>query len=149
MRAAPASVGLAGRPLWVAFLLLTLLAAFARPAHAEADAGAIQASLTCDHVDGPGRVRCEAEARAPAGQSIKWGDVVLLDAPPFTLILRGRIGPREATLQQPDVWRWAFAIAARQKGTGDLGARIRMVVCQGKTCGPVEVSVSGKVVVGP
>jgi hypothetical protein len=118
------------------------------PASGAVDSGAIQAALTCDRADGPGRVRCEVEARVPAGQSISWGDVVLLKAPAFTLVLRGRIGPHDATLQEPEVWRWAFALAARQKGSGIIDARVRMVVCEGKTCTPVEVPVSGKLTVG-
>lgn len=130
-------------------VVAALVLAEACPVRADADGGPIQATLACDHVDGPGRVRCEAEARVPSGESIQWGDVVLLETPRFTLVLRGRIGPHDATLQQPDVWRWAFALAARDKGSGDLVARIRMVVCQGKSCGPVEVKVAGKVVVGP
>ncbi|MGH7438977.1 MAG: hypothetical protein ACRENE_25090, partial [Polyangiaceae bacterium] len=61
-------------------------------ADARLEAGAVQAALTCDRADGPGRVRCEVEARVPSGESISWGDVVLLKAPAFTLVLRGRIG---------------------------------------------------------
>jgi hypothetical protein len=127
-----------------------LAGALALPSTATAgsDAAAIQAALTCDRADGPGRVRCEVEARVPAGQSISWGDVVLLKTPAFALVLRGRIGPHDATLQDPEVWRWAFALAARQKGTGVIDARIRIVVCEGKACTSVEVPVSGKIAVG-
>jgi hypothetical protein len=133
------------RAVVAALLLYLLLPATAR---ADVDAGAVLTALTCDRVDGPGRVRCEAEARVRPGQTISWGDVVLLKTPPFTLVLRGRIGPHDATLQDPEVWRWAFALAAREKGTGTIDATIRIVVCEGKTCTPVEVPVSGKVVVG-
>ncbi len=126
-------------------------AALAAPAavRADVDAGSVKASLTCDRADGPGRVRCEVEARVSAGQSISWGDVILLQAPAFTLVLRGRIGPHDATVQEAEVWRWAFALAARQKGSGMVDARVRMVICEGKTCSPLEVPVSGKIVVGP
>jgi hypothetical protein len=117
-------------------------------ARADVDAGSVRASLACDRADGPGRVRCEVEARVDPGESIAWGDVVLLRTPPFTLVLRGRIGPHDATVQEPEVWRWAFALAAKTKGSGEVEARIRIVVCQGKTCTPVEVPVSGKIAVG-
>lgn len=134
------------RPLRLALFAGAL--AIAPDARADVDAGAVTASLTCDRADGPGRVRCEVEARVGAGESIAWGDVVLLKTPAFTLVLRGRIGPHDATLQQAEVWRWAFALAAKQNGSGDVDARIRIVVCQGKTCTPVQVAVTGKVVVG-
>jgi hypothetical protein len=93
-------------------------------------------------------VRCEVEARVAPGESIRWGDVVLLRTPPFTLVLRGRIGPHDATLQEPEAWRWAFALAAKDRGAGEVEARIRLVVCRGGGCAPVEVPVAGKLVVG-
>ncbi len=104
--------------------------------------------MTCDHVDGPGRVRCDVEARVPAGESITWGEVVILSTPPFAGALRGRIGPHEATVRDPDVWRWALALVARSKGMGDVGAQVRLVVCEGKTCLPREIDVVGHVVAG-
>jgi hypothetical protein len=139
------------RPVRLLGLVLpagAILAA-ALPARADPDAGAApRASLTCDRADGPGRVRCEAEARVGPGESISWGDVVVLHAPSFAMTLRGRIGPHDATLQEPEVWRWAFALVARDKGTGDVEARVRIVVCQGKTCAPREIPIVGKLVVG-
>jgi hypothetical protein len=118
------------------------------PAHADSDAGPPRVSMTCDHVEGPGRVRCEVEARVPPGESITWGDVIILRTPAFAGALRGRIGPHEATVRDPDVWRWALALVARTKGTGDVDARVRLVVCQGKVCAASEVSVLGHVVAG-
>jgi hypothetical protein len=135
------------RVSWFASVAAAVLCASV-VARADVDAGSVHASLTCDRADGPGRVRCEVEARVDPGESIAWGDVILLQTPAFTLVLRGRIGPHDATVQEPDVWRWAFALAARNKGAGDIDARIRLVVCQGKTCAPLEVPVSGKIVVG-
>ncbi len=121
------------------------------------DAGAPHAVLTCEHADGPGRVRCEVEATAAPGGSITWGDVVLLQTPPFASALRGRIGPREATVHRPDAWRWALALVVRGKGSGDIEGRVRLVVCRGgaagkpdqaETCGPQEIPVVGHLVVG-
>jgi len=104
--------------------------------------------MTCDHVDGPGRVRCEVEARVSPGESIMWGDVVILRTPPFVGALRGRIGPHEATVREPEVWRWALVLVARARGAGDVDARVRLVVCRDKTCAPIEVDLVGHVVAG-
>jgi hypothetical protein len=118
-------------------------------ARAEVDAGAPRATLTCDHVADTGRVRCEVEARVDAGESIAWGDVVLLRTPPFATALRGRIGPHDAAVREPGLWRWTFALVARAKGVGELSGRVRVVVCRDQTCGAREVEVAGKVEVGP
>lgn len=104
--------------------------------------------MTCERAQSPGRVRCDVEARVAAGDSIAWGDVVIAKTPPFAAALRGRIGPHDATAHEPDLWRWALALVARDKGTGDVDARVRLVVCRSGTCAPREVSVVGHVVVG-
>ncbi len=107
--------------------------------------------MSCEHVDGPGRVRCEVEARVAPGSTIAWGDVVLLKTPEFVGALRGRIGPREAVVHDPEAWRWALALVAKQKGTGDVLARVRLVLCRGGTsehCSPGEAEVTGHVVAG-
>jgi hypothetical protein len=120
----------------------------AAPAHADSDAGAPRVSMTCEHVDGPGRVRCDVEARVSPGESIAWGDVVILRTPPFAGALRGRVGPHETTVREPEIWRWALALVARKRGTGDVDAQVRLVVCEGKVCTPIEVGVVGHVVAG-
>jgi hypothetical protein len=115
------------------------------------DAGArpaLTATMSCEHVDGPGRVRCEVEARVSPGDAIAWGDVVLLKTPDFVGALRGRIGPRDAVVHDPDLWRWALALVAKQKGTGEVLARVRLVLCHGEQCSPREVEVTGHVVAG-
>lgn len=112
------------------------------------DAAAVRATLTCERADGPGRVRCDVEARVVPGSSISWGDVVLTKTPSFASALRGRIGPRDATVHEPDVWRWPLALVARDKGTGDVEGRVRLVVCQGGKCAPRVLDVTGRVVVG-
>lgn len=106
-------------------------------------------TMTCEHADGPGRVRCDVEARVGAGESISWGDVVIVKTPPFVSALRGRIGPHDATAHDPDVWRWALALVARDKGTGDVQGRVRLVVCKDARCLPRELPVTGHVTVGP
>jgi hypothetical protein len=127
------------------------------PAAAHADdasaTGAMRVAMTCERVLEPGRVHCEVEARVEPGESIAWGDVVLLQVPPFATALRGRIGPHDASVREPALWRWSFAVVARAKGAGELAARVRVVVCTGRepekrTCGAREVEVAGKVEVG-
>lgn len=112
------------------------------------DAGALRASMACDHADQPGRVRCEVEARVPPGQTIAWGDVVLLKVPPFVTVLRGRISPHDATARDPDIWRWALALVARERGQGDVEGKVRVVICQDGKCAPHEVPVGAHLVVG-
>ena len=119
-----------------------------RPFYAAADAGSGQATMTCDRVATPGRVRCEVSARVEAGETITWGDVVLVQVPLFAEALRGRIGPSDATVKEPSTWRWALALAARGKGRGEVQGRVRLVVCRDKTCLPRELPVAGQVVVG-
>jgi len=107
-----------------------------------------QATMTCERVDAPGRVRCDVEARVAAGESIPWGEVVIAKTPDFVGALRGRIGPHDATAREPEVWRWALALVAREKGSGDVEGRVRLVVCKGEVCSTREVPVVGRVVVG-
>src|SRR5258708_20795482 len=94
------------------------------------DAGTIRAEMRCERIDAPGRVRCEVEARVAPGESIAVGDVIIVRTPPFVTALRGRIGPRDATLREPEVWRWALALAARVRGNGDVEARVRLFVAR-------------------
>ncbi len=110
--------------------------------------GTPRVDMSCEHVDGPGRVRCEVEARAPAETTITWGDVVLLETPPFVSALRGRIGPHDAVVHDPDLWRWALALVARQKGSGAVQARVRLITCRRGECVPSEAGVTGHVVAG-
>jgi hypothetical protein len=117
-------------------------------AQAQDDAGAPRATMTCERVASPGRVRCEVEARVDPGLAISWGDVVLVRLPPFATALRGRIGPHDAAVREPGVWRWTFAVVARAKGSGELEGRVRVVVCRESACAAREVSVTGKLEVG-
>ena len=129
-----------------------VLAVASLPCRAQGDdagaEGSTRATMTCERVDAPGRVRCDVEARVAAGESISWGDVVITKTPAFVAPLRGRIGPHDATTHDAEVWRWALALVAREKGTGDVEARVRVVVCKGEACTPREVPVTGRVVVG-
>jgi hypothetical protein len=113
------------------------------------DAGPAEAAVTCEHTLVPGRVRCELEAHAGPGESIAWGDAVLVEVPAFATALRGRIGPSDAEERIPERWRWAFALVARERGHGELTARVRLVVCRGAACTARELPVTGRVSVGP
>jgi hypothetical protein len=112
------------------------------------DAGAMQAEMRCEHIDAPGRLRCEVEARVAPGESIAQGDVIIVRTPTFITALRGRIGPHDATTRDAGVWRWAFALAARARGSGDIEARARLVVCRSGTCEPRESPLVAHLVVG-
>jgi hypothetical protein len=141
------------RKLGVALAALgVVLSAFASAGLARGDqdaaAPSASATMTCERVESPGRVRCEVEARVGAGEAINWGDVVILKTPPFASALRGRIGPHDATVHDPGVWRWALALVARDKGGGDVEGRVRLVVCKGDRCGPREIDVKGRMQVG-
>lgn len=124
-----------------------LLGLAAPAARAEPDAGATRAAMTCERVEAPGRVRCDVEARVAPGEAITWGDVEIVKTPAMAAALRGRIGPGDATAREPEVWRWALALVAREKGAGDVEARVRLVVCKASACAPREVAVVGRVVV--
>jgi hypothetical protein len=125
-----------------------LLSVRASAGLARGDQDDATATMTCERVELPGRVRCEVEARVSPGDAITWGDVVIVRTPPFAAALRGRIGPHDATVHDPGVWRWALALVARDKGGGDVEGRVRLVVCKGDRCGPREIDVKGRLQVG-
>jgi hypothetical protein len=112
-------------------------------------AGPHEGVLACEAATRPGRVRCEARVYVANGESITWGDVVLLETPPFLVPLRGRVGPHDATVRTPMTWRWEFALVARATGDGDVVGRARLVVCREKTCQPRELPLVGHVAIGP
>lgn len=93
-------------------------------------------------------MRCEVEARVAPGEAIAGGDLVIIRTPPFVSALRGRIGPHDATTHEAAIWRWAFALAAREKGSGEVEARVRLVVCKGSLCAPREAPIATLVLVG-
>jgi hypothetical protein len=104
--------------------------------------------MACEHAPAPGRVRCVVEARVAEGESISWGDVILVVVPPFLRALRGRIGPHDATVQETSHWRWELALVARAVGRGAVEGRVRLVVCHGAACLPRQVPIAGAVLVG-
>lgn len=120
-------------------------------AHASAEEQAVTASMQCEHVMEPGRVRCSVEARVPAGHTLAWADVAVLALPDFATALKGRIGHEDATAREAQRYAWAFALVARRTGQGEVRARVRAVVCgaeAGVDCAPVTMDVRAPVTVG-
>jgi len=64
------------------------------------------------------------------------------------MALRGRIGPDDATTRDAEVWRWAFALAARERGSGEVEAKARVIVCRNGVCEPRQAPLVARVVVG-
>jgi hypothetical protein len=118
-----------------------------RSAHAGDDA-ALTATASCEKIDAPGRLRCDVEVHPAAGRDMRWSDVEVVSAAPFLLPLKGRIGPGDATAKDRDVWRFAFALVAREKGQGDVTLRARAVTCVEHRCAPATVDLVAHVVVG-
>jgi hypothetical protein len=145
-----------GFPTFVALTLAVVPGAaqkdFATPRQdtgiAPRDVGEPRATMTCEHVPIPGRVRCEVEARVPPGYSISWGDVVLRRVPAFVAPLRGRVGPHDASVREPGLWRWPFALVAHGKGAGEVEGQVRVVLCRERSCAAVDLPVVGEVEVG-
>jgi hypothetical protein len=115
----------------------------------------LTATMQCDRVIEPGRVRCSLEARVAGNRSIAWADVALIELPPFTSALKGRIGPADATTREPALQRWAFGLVAKKAGEGEARARVRAVVCEpapgdaaAPRCAPISLDVRATVHVG-
>jgi hypothetical protein len=113
-----------------------------------ADADILRATLQCERVAAPGRVRCDAELRTSRG-TVRWADVEILETPDFLAPLKGRVGPRDAAMRENDLWRWGLGLVARDRGDGDVVTRVRAVVCDGDRCEPYEATARNHVTVGP
>jgi hypothetical protein len=117
----------------------------APPPSSDAD---VHASMQCDRANEPGRVRCTVEVGLEGGRTLSWADVELLSLPDFASALKGRIGPEDALARDGTSTKWALGLVARRAGQGEVRARVRLVACQGKRCGPVVVEVRASVSVG-
>jgi hypothetical protein len=115
-------------------------------ARAEDASPPLRASLVCEAPPGPGRFRCDAELRVSAG-TIQWAEVLVVRTDDFILPLRGRLGPRDASTREADIFRWSLGLVAKGKGTGQVVVRLRAVVCRGAACAPVEADVATGVTV--
>lgn len=111
----------------------------------------LTATLSCDALSAPGRLRCSLAAELPIESArIEWADIVVLRAPSFLQPLRGRLALREADIQKERSVRWTLALVAKAEGTGELVLRVRAVTCDvERRCAPTMLDVTAKVRVGP
>ncbi len=117
-----------------------------RVARADDAAPPLRASILCETPPGPGRFKCDVEARV-TDATLSWADVLVVKVDDFILPLRGRLGPRDAALRDPDITRFSLGFVAKSRGSGDVVVRVRAVVCRGGACTPEEVVTAGRVVV--
>jgi hypothetical protein len=113
-----------------------------------ATSDALRASLTCEPLAAPGRLRCDVEARA-RDATLRWADVQVVRVPEFIAPLRGRSGPDEAAAREEDRWRWSLGLIARTREAGDVSVRVRAVVCVRDVCTPEVAVAVAHVTVGP
>jgi len=123
----------------------------AAPSTSPAPSPELSARLVCPRRPTPGRVVCEAELEIQAG-TIAWGDVLVLEAPPFAPPLRARVGPSALFMQSERRQRLQLALAATSAGSGLLRVRARAVVCDAaarEACRPAVREAEAVVDVGP
>ncbi|HKO92682.1 MAG TPA: hypothetical protein VJU61_16115, partial [Polyangiaceae bacterium] len=146
-------------PVWATAGLGLCLGQFLYPAAGVGTLGAaplppaaeFSARLQCQRRSTPGRVLCEAELEVQSGV-LRWGDVLVLEAPEFARPLRSRVGPSALFMQSERRQRLQLALAAARDGTGSLRVRARGVVCpdaSGQSCRAVSHELSAPVLVGP
>jgi hypothetical protein len=134
--------------------LALVLSSLARPAPAEPSLEPpieVSARLVCPQRPGPGRVVCEAEIEIETGMLV-WADVLVLEAPPFALPLRARVGPSALIMKSERRQRLQLALAATSAGSGELRVRARAVLCTDAglfACRSAAREAFVRVVVGP
>jgi len=126
---------------------LALLASWPEGVAASGPEPAVRAEVTCDPVSGPGKVQCTVRVRSIGGK-YRWGDVIVLSAPPFAPALRTRVTDGDASRRDAEGADFALALAATADGSGDLRVRARAVVCSEVGCRPVRTESTGRVIVG-
>jgi hypothetical protein len=111
----------------------------------------LSAHLSCQRRATPGRVLCEAELEVGDG-TLRWSDVLVLEAPPFAPPLRSRVGPGALFMKTERRHRLQLALAATVLGQGTLRVRARAVYCPdatGHDCRALVREVETSVQVGP
>ena len=138
----------------VALVVRALVAwcSLSTPARADTqDAGPspLVVAASCERAIGPGRVRCDVEARTSSPFALRWVDVQVVETPPFLSPLKGRVGPTDAAVREPELVRFALGMVARERGAGEIRLRVRAVVCEADACTPASQDVRARVVIGP
>jgi hypothetical protein len=108
----------------------------------------LHAEASCEALPGPGKVVCVVRERPVAGK-LKWGDVIVLSAPPFAPPLRTRAAVGDATRSDAEGADFSLALAATGEGRGTLRVLGRGVVCGEGGCRPCQAEATARVVVGP
>ncbi len=134
--------------------LVSLVAAFASAPDANADDGGVPAlaltvAATCERATGPGRVRCDVDVRTSSPHTLRWADVQVVETPRFLSPLKGRVGPLDASVREPELVRFALGMVARERGTGEVRLRVRALFCTENACIPVTHDARARVVIGP
>jgi hypothetical protein len=107
----------------------------------------IAVDASCDAIAGPGKVRCAVHVR-PRGGNWRWGDVVVVAAPPFAPPLRTRAGASDIVRKTDAEVEFALALAATADGSGALRVKARAVLCGDVGCRPVSGETEAQVIVG-
>jgi len=140
----------------IALLFTGLFASsFVGTARAAGDAGrgaderlpSIDVRASCEALAGPGKVRCAVHVRPERGVW-RWGDVIVVAAPPFAPPLRTRAGLAELVRKDESEVEFALALAAVADGSGTLRIKARAVVCGESGCRPVFAEADARVTVG-
>jgi hypothetical protein len=108
----------------------------------------LHAEASCEALPGPGKVVCVVRERPVAGK-MRWGDVIVLSAPPFAPPLRTRAAAGDATRSDAEGADFSLALAATGEGQGTLRVLGRGVVCGEGGCRPCQAEASARVRVGP
>lgn len=121
---------------WSALGAPVLVALLGGAARAEEPLPPVTATMACEPVAQPGRVKCTAEVRVAGGRTLAWTDLVLVELPELAGALKGRIGPADATAHDATSTTWAFGLVAKKAGQGEARARVRAVVCEPAPAAP-------------
>jgi hypothetical protein len=108
----------------------------------------LHAEASCEALLGPGKVVCTVRVRPVAGR-LRWGDVIVLSAPPFAPPLRTRAAAGDATRSDAEGADFSLALAATGNGSGALRVLGRGVVCGEGGCRPCQAEATARVLVGP
>ena len=131
----------------LAWLMVALLVAGRTGADDASTPMALHAEVKCEPLAGPGKVQCTVRER-PLGGKLRWGDAIVLSAPPFAPPLHTRLSTRDASRNDEDGADFLLALGATADGIGKLRVLARAVVCGQTGCRPVRAEAATSVAVG-